>query len=177
MYCSLINLFNRLMFLILKYITHTLALHMNMGLPHKNQQRLTPVKETQVYLMNQHNGVMKGCGVPEGECWITSWISSPCASLLSSYARSGSLDDSAVLSWLAPTMHGLRAYPQLESPPETPSWLVAISWNDSLSSCFLHVWSQGHSSLVNAHCTHFPASIVMGGGANLEHSLMCLFIC
>ena len=52
----------------------------------------------------------------------------------------------------------LRAYPRLERPPEMPGQLVAIFWNDSLSSCFLCVWSQGHSSWVNVHCVHFPAT-------------------
>ena len=135
-----------------------------MGLPCKNQQRQIPVNEIQVYLKNQHNVMTKGCDTPEGMCQITSWISSPCASSLSSYTGSGT----SMIQLCFPGScqpHGLRTYPLLENPSEMPSQLVVISQNDGLSSCFLRVWSHGHSSWV------------IGEGANPEHSLMCLFIC
>ena len=130
----------------------------SMELPCKKQQRLTPVNETRVYLTNQHNVMTKGCDTHEGTYRVTSWIYSPCVSLLSSYTRSG-----ASTIWLcfpgSHWPHGLRTYPLFESPPETPSWLVMISQNDSFSSCFLSVWSQGHSSWVSAHHAHSPATL------------------
>ena len=131
---------------------------MSIGLLRKKQQPLTPVNETRVYLKNQHNVMTKGCDAPEGTCWVTSWISSPCASSLSSYAGSGA----STIRLCFPGScrpYGLCAYPLLESPPEMLSWLVMISQNDSFSSCFLRVWSQGHSSWVNTHCAHFPATL------------------
>ena len=63
--------------------------------------------------------------------------------------------DSAVLSWLASQLHGLRTYRRFESPLETLRRLVATSWNDDFSSCFLSVWTHGHSSWVNTHQSHF----------------------
>ena len=150
----------------------------SMELPHKNQQRQTPVNEKWVYLRNQYNVTMKVCDAPEGAC----------AGLLPGFLLLVHLHfllmPGVVPWWIWLCFPGLHAGHVGYAPIPCLRALLRrrASWSRLLgmtafllASCM--VWSQGALFMGECSPRTLSCDIVIGGGANPEHSLMCLFIC